>query len=263
MKKFKLNIFVLMIFLLIALSSCVNHDKEILKCYQNISEYGDVIYAERTDTFLQIIGLSEKGKQTTHLVIPSWINNKYVMGVGITADQEFDDIFRLDYFPRKGKDSFVNNNVEVIYNGAHHIHNGVIDEIVKSGNVKKIVNYCFECGPSAADCFPYTIYDKYCDTIVVSPEYYENYECKENVVPANVIFYTDFYIKDLYWIDYYEEDSLIFEPPAPTIDGYIFKGWRTEDCEYHVGLWNFKDDMFIYDNENNTPLVLYAVYEHK
>lgn len=262
MNKLKLNIFLVMICLLFILSSCVNPEEEILSNYENISEYGDVIYGKRSDEYLQIIGLTEKGKETKNLVIPSKINGEYVMGVGITADQDWDDIYRYDYFPRKGKDAFENNNVEVIYNGAHHVHDGVIDEIVKNGNVKKIVNFCFECKPvpSWMDCFPYTIYDKYCDTIVVSPDYYQNNECKENWVSANVLFYIN---DDLYWIDYYAEDSLIFEPPVPTKEGRDFAGWVTEFYDSKQKVWDFDEDLFIYDEEKESTIVFHATWEHK
>ena len=63
---------------------------------------------------------------------------------------------------------------------------------------------------------------------------------------------------EMYWIDYEKDQTLIFEPPVPYLEGYEFLGWYKEsEC---INQWDFDKDMIesSLDLENMVQLKLYA-----
>lgn len=88
----------------------------------------------------------------------------------------------------------------------------------------------------------------YAPVIVYVPsEYYKEYAAIHepyfiDIYKANVCYYFNIDENDYYYVDYYEEGSLIeFIPPIPIREGYIFEGWYTEtEC---INKWDFEIDL--------------------
>lgn len=84
-------------------------------------------------------------------------------------------------------------------------------------------------------------------------------------VAANIEFYynIDSAPCKMYWIDYEKDQTLIFEPPVPYVEGYEFLGWYKEpEC---INKWHFDKDMIdeSIDVENMVELKLYAKWNKK
>ena len=82
-------------------------------------------------------------------------------------------------------------------------------------------------------------------------------------VAANIEFYynIDSAPCEMYWIDYEKDQTLIFEPPVPYLEGYEFLGWYKEpEC---INKWDFDKDMIesSLDIENMVQLKLYAKWK--
>ncbi|MCL2751659.1 MAG: InlB B-repeat-containing protein [Firmicutes bacterium] len=88
------------------------------------------------------------------------------------------------------------------------------------------------------------------------------------LLPANVSFVYNCaesgladYNNGYYWIDNFDEPSLLYKPANPTRTGYTFTGWYKEpSC---TTLWNFETDLSLAQNEGTkwdayVETVLYA-----
>ena len=75
-----------------------------------------------------------------------------------------------------------------------------------------------------------------------------------NLLKANVSYYLNYAENNYYYIDYYEKgEKILYIPPEPQRDGYLFGGWFKEaDC---INRWNFDfDTLQITDEEQEVKL---------
>lgn len=273
----KITTLILVFLLLICFTGCSNNNSKDREEYIE-SEY--FIFKQRPDGFLQIVDLTRKGNHCENLVFPSHYNGIPVIGVGLAVKienvffglQEKTPIYD-EYIKCKTEDSFSNHIAETLYVACHHLNVGVDKELLYMDNLKKVVymGYLNFPGNGVKKRSDTTLDDIQNDNllIVVSQDYFnqqvkEDYTFKQyassnNIKTANIEFYknhpTD---QGLYWIDYENISTTIFEPTDPYIAGYNFVGWyKEEEC---VNKWDFETNMFEYDQDDSN-LKLYAKWE--
>ncbi len=100
----------------------------------------------------------------------------------------------------------------------------------------------------------YVPMDKYDDFLDCSKKTDETY-----IYSANVVYDLNYDDEETYYIDYYDENSLIeCIPPEPSREGYEFVGWYKEEaCNT---LWDFSSDTIINEKEE---LRLYAKWQQR
>ena len=86
---------------------------------------------------------------------------------------------------------------------------------------------------------------------------------KNNLYRANVAYHLNYEIDNpYYYIDYYDYGSkLLFIPPNPSRNGFIFDGWyKDSECSTK---WDFENDIIPYLNENEQfkEIKLYAKWQ--
>lgn len=74
-----------------------------------------------------------------------------------------------------------------------------------------------------------------------------------SLLKANVSYYLNYGENNYYYIDYYENgEKILYIPPEPQRDGYMFGGWFKEaDC---VNQWNFDVDTLQITEEQDVKL---------
>ena len=77
-----------------------------------------------------------------------------------------------------------------------------------------------------------------------------------SLLKANISYYLNYAENNYYYIDYYENgEKILFVPPEPQRDGYLFGGWFKEaDC---INQWNFDFDILQIEDEEQ-EVKLYA-----
>ena len=73
------------------------------------------------------------------------------------------------------------------------------------------------------------------------------------MLKADVSYYLNYDENNYYYIDYYENgEKILYIPPEPQKDGYMFGGWFKEaDC---VNQWNFDVDTLQITEEQDIKL---------
>ena len=77
-----------------------------------------------------------------------------------------------------------------------------------------------------------------------------------SLLKANISYYLNYAENNYYYIDYYENgEKILYIPPEPQRDGYLFGGWFKEaDC---INQWNFDFDILQIEDEEQ-EVKLYA-----
>ncbi len=253
----------------------------VTSCDRNTEPVDDNIYLEhlilrqRNDGYYQIIGLTEKGEQAKTLIFPSLYNGIPVIGVGIVTKRmgfsQFDSIDEYYYGYVEVPNRMDISNTETIYFCSHHGNRLFFEN--QSDNFKKCVymnDLYFNRDimpelPTLDYGTPYFTWGSDKNINVFSKKEYEKIDDvdKGNCVSANIEFYYNITASDerLYWIDYEKHQTLIFEPPFPTLEGREFVGWYTEpEC---INKWDFNENMIeeSTDLNNMVQLKLYAKWK--
>ena len=282
-----------LILLIILLSGCniepnygSIYDAEIYKNQIALDHYAIGI---RPDGYYQAFQTFNSIYDTEILIVPSFYNgipivgfgplgsvNRQALYEGLTLEERYamSSELRSDHLA-----SIRDNNLKEIYFGSHHSN---ID--VDGLNLEKIVflsdlyfNSLFEehrLYSSKDDIYSNVIKffssnnDNPDFVKVVSKKSYDyykvnHYDTFKDFVPANIEFYynIDSAPCEMYWIDYEKDQTLIFEPPVPYLEGYEFLGWYKEpEC---INKWDFDKDMIesSLDLENMVQLKLYAKWK--
>ncbi len=233
--------------------------------YYDAIEVGDVVVAKRPDGYYQMVKFTDAAYSKEVVVIPSHINGKPLIGIGIfpaTFVDNWGRTYRCDYYALYDHDNYAYGrlspfkelNAKVIYIGAHHQNSRIFSKILESEKLEKVVS---------TSCDNFDFYDKYDPTCFHSETAMSVVTVKkhEDDVIANINFYINDSTNSLYWIDYETSENLIFEPPLPYRDGYEFAGWYKEpEC---INAWDFDNDKIEASNDENnlTKLNLYAKWK--
>lgn len=165
-----------------------------------------------------IKSLSEEGKNKQVIVMPEYLDEYKVYGL---YDQSW-----------SSKHGSIHNNQMKLY----------INFEFKNKHNKIHVNKLFTLNPS------------YISKTRVSSDYYYTYlpisidvstinnSTADVVNNANVTYYSNYGDNNIYWIDDYDEESLItYIPENPVREGYEFDGWYKEaEC---INKWDFESDI--------------------
>ena len=248
----KIFIILVSVVMFLAVTSCGKSRYYGNSIYYDAIEVGDVVVAKRPDGYYQMIKFTEAAYNKEVVVIPSHINGKPLIGIGSFGGLFVDRMFRCDYYayeelnnPYTQLSPFKQLNAKIIYIGAHHQNQRVLSEILASETLEKVVS---------TNCDNFDFYDKLNPTCFHSETAMSVVSIKEHDddVLANVWFYMNDSVNSVYWIDYEENDSTIFEPPTPYLEGHEFLGWYKEpEC---INKWDFNKDKFIVSSDVNVKL---------
>lgn len=187
------------------------------------------------ETELYIIGLTEKGLQQTHLIIPESYHGYKIEGIGYQENNTIIMGNHVGYFRSV--------NLEKLYldNDVTRSWEWALSEVHNLPNCYMVFWHTDFDVPNIPNCkgkiygynyYHSSIYPKAWNYIpnpikIANISYLYNYDGAEN----------DGY----YWVDSYEQSVISFIPPKPQRDGYIFGGWYKEsEC---INEWNFATDI--------------------
>ena len=185
-----------------------------------------IYYYNKDKNYLQIVGLTDLGKEQEYLIIPESIDGKKVVDVGCyngwgTADvkEKFGEGHE-QFHSDKLKRIYVNADVKIIDQSfaGNLIHAPLLEGFmyiyISENNYLGIHDNAYT-----------TSFNGGYRSANVS--YFYNYENAIN--------------EGYYWIDNYNYGEKIeFIPPEPTREGYTFAGWYKEsEC---INKWNFETD---------------------
>ena len=212
-----LSIFIFVLYFGLSIKSLFNAFKTI---DDNIVTTGDWRYRVvevNNEKMAAIQGLSEEGEDKTVLVMPEYLDGYRVYGM---YDQSW-----------SSKHGSIHNSELKLY----------INFEFKGKRSRIHVNKLFTLNTS--DISKNITSSPYYDTYLpISIDVSTIYDSVEYVVNnANVTYYSNYGDNDIYWIDDYDEESLItYIPENPVREGYEFDGWYKEvEC---INKWDFDMD---------------------
>jgi len=185
------------------------------------------------ETECYIVGLTEKGLEQTHLIVPEYYGNYRIKGIGYQGHTYLSGAGYYGNFESDNLEKlYINYNVDFWNDQRHEVYTLYETYIVfwTSGsyghNLQRIEGCIFGYNYYLKHFYPYLNYiDE--PIKIANVSYLYNYDGAEN----------DGY----YWVDSYEESVISFIPPEPQRDGYTFGGWYKEsEC---VNEWDFLTDI--------------------
>ena len=216
-------IVLLVLYALISYSCKANEEDFKSKLYE--SEYF-IYHYNKDKNYLQILGLTDLGKEQEYLIIPETIDGKKVVEVGCN----------YGWKPALVKEKFGE--------GHEQFHSDKLKRIYVNADVK-IIDQSFAGNLIHAPLLEGFMY------IYISENNYlgihdNAYTTSFNggYRSANVSYFYNYenaINEGYYWIDNYNYGEKIeFIPPEPTREGYTFAGWYKEsEC---INKWNFETD---------------------
>lgn len=240
------------LFLIFTLTKC--DTKKIEK------HYGDGFYYKFIDDVDDSIAIGEKIDPTyqTYVFLPSQIEGHPVKQLGfptgfcIGIGGEF---YSLHYMDKERKEAI---EVDRLYVPTS------VDKVYGSYAMKFIDNFKLFYAGEILDLHIF-VYDYVSLRIYVPMDKYDDFlDCSKKtdetyIYSANVVYDLNYEDEETYYIDYYDENSLIeCIPPEPSREGYEFVGWYKEEaCNI---LWDFSSDTIIDEKEE---LRLYAKWQQR
>ena len=226
-----------------------------LRLYE--SEYFIYIVNKETNN-IQILGLTDKGKEQEYLVIPETIDGRIVKEIGCRFAFSVNEIKEKygneDYAQFKSdklRKIFITSEVDIF-------RGWMVDKIVENREPFEAIFYISNAKyPYTPDVFFFLtsmkgekdmkywnkqLQDPYNCNYAANVSYFYNYENAKN----------DGY----YWIDNYAYGEKIeYIPENPTRDGYTFAGWYKEsEC---INKWNFEVDKLPEEQFNEEEITIY------
>ena len=156
--------------------------------------------------------------------------------LGWVSEQNGNDIKRC-YFP---------HTIKEIYSGYMYLVSGSL-KLFYCGEIIDLGRF----HPRDGDGDIYVPVEKYSLFEEVLSEYFNG-----SLLKANISYYLNYAENNYYYIDYYENgEKILYIPPEPQRDGYLFGGWFKEaDC---INQWNFDFDILQIEDEEQ-EVKLYA-----
>lgn len=257
----------------------------------------------RPDGYYQIITCFNKISNQEVIIIPSLYKGIPVLGFGLPRTMylwyyETIEVWHANDYYAKETGVMESNQLKTLYFGAHHTK----ESIYTKTSDKRVFMSDLYYGTLSSDDMLYIDAEFMLTNILKPINYYKksnlinvfskNMICQflndeqlmkthlqfdddevfdikllyeYGYVAANIEFYynIDSAPCEMYWIDYEKDQTLIFEPPVPYVEGYEFLGWYKEpEC---IKKWHFDKDMIdeSIDVENMVELKLYAKWNKK
>ena len=287
-----------LILLIILLSGCNYAGIKGKKLYRNQEALEYYAIGIRPDGYYQIVDCFDEIEKQEIIIIPSLYKGIPVLGFGLPATMyyETDEVWHANDYYAKKKGFIESNQLKTLYFGAHHTNKSIhtetsdkwvfmsdlyygtlssddmlyIDAEFMLTNILKPINYYKKS--NLINVFSKNIICQFLNDEQLMKKHLqfdddEVFDIKllyeYGYVAANIEFYynIDSAPCEMYWIDYEKDQTLIFEPPVPYLEGYEFLGWYKEpEC---INKWDFDKDMIesSLDIENMVQLKLYAKWK--
>ena len=242
-KRFIFGIIAVFSPLLLIISGCTDWRNEHVTFYNEdfVYTYSDVIHTRRArkkGQYVAILALTDEGLQKDTIVVPEKIDGKPVVQLGVSG--------YIPYFVlAKGNNTKLYLPSSVVSAGEPYTTSSKKVFFNQKPSYEFIINHAKNKSK------------KVYVSKTVNEELISEYNDSITLV-ANVEFIVD---NETYWIDDYDEESLIIVPENPVKEGYEFIGWYKEpECEIK---WDFETDKVkgkTYDEENNLNINLTRLY---